>query len=151
MKKVTLAVFLFVGSFIFSCTSSDDSQMILDVPNLVQKLPEEVVGVLGEPDTVYYDQVFNKKFLVQRYKEHDLEIQYLNGKSNDIILNDASLIEFKQESLNRFGIKPAIPTVFRDKEMIKWKNHSGLKTINFYNVKLDSVGNIINFTIFFKG
>lgn len=154
MKGLRIFFFLtmFFNSLFFSCSvnQKDEAGIILDIPTLINKLPSEIVNLLGEPDTIYYDQVLNKKFLVHRYVKHDIEIQYLKGKANDIIVNDPLSIEFKAESLSYFGIKPAIPTVFRENEMIKWKNYSGLKTINFYKVKKDNFGNIISFKIYFK-
>lgn len=155
MKLMKLIIyicsFLICSSF-YSCSESpsDQAGLILNIPSLVNKLPNEVAEILGEPDTVYYDQVLNKKFFVQRYKRHDIEIQYLKGRANDIIVNQPWPVDFEAGSLRYFGIKPAQPTVYHENEMIKWKNHSGLKTINFYKVRKDSTGNIISYKIFFK-
>lgn len=150
--KFLFGIFIAIYFYFCGCAKSEikEKDIILDIPNLIEKSPTEVVTILGEPDTVYYEQVLRKKFLVQRYRKHDIEIQYLNGKSNDIVINDPLPIEFKMESLNLLGIKPALPTEYREKEILKWKNYSGLKTINFYKVRTNSAGNIISFKIFFK-
>lgn len=154
MKNIRNSLGLFIVFwFCFSACSESklkEESIILNIPNLIHKTPTEVVAILGKPDTVYYEQVLRKTFLVQRYKNLDLEIQYIKGKSNDIIINDPIPIEFKKESLSLFGIKPAQPTEHREKEMLKWKNYSGLKTINFYKVRTDSAGNIVSYKIFFK-
>lgn len=153
--KNLLSLFLgLVGAitvFSISCSSptTEEVGLVLDIPNLVHKTPTEVVEILGEPDTSYYVRILTKTFLVHGYKDHDIKIQYLKGKSDDIVVNDPQ-VEFKEESLRHFGIEPAPPTVFREKAMLKWKNYSGLKTINFYNVTTDSLGNIRSYKIYFK-
>ncbi len=124
--------------------------IVLDIPHLIQHSPTEVVEILGEPDTTYTLQILSRKILVQRYKKFDLEIQYLKGKSNDIIINDPLHIPFSPESLKYFGLKEATPTSFQENKAIKWKNYNGLKTIHFYKVQKDSTGNIVSYKIFFR-
>lgn len=153
MNKIALLALMFgATTWFWSCSPNriEEGGLILDIPILINKTPTEVVEILGEPDTSYYEQVLAKSFLVHRYKKHDIEVQYLKGKSNDIIINEPLPVKFDPESLKHFGLKPIEPTVSREKGMLKWKNYSGLKTINFYKVRVDSAGNIIGYKIFFK-
>jgi hypothetical protein len=149
--KLTGLISLFVICFI-GCNSANEEFTIKQITN---KLPEEVVEILGEPDSAYFQTVVTKRFFTQRYNQlegkYDVEIQYLSGRSNDIIITD--IIDdhpYDEKVLVNFGLPEAPPTETLPNGYFKWKGFEGFHVVNVYSTHLDDSGVADDFKIFFK-
>jgi hypothetical protein len=145
MSRVTI-IFCAVW-FLVSC-----KQTILDVEEVADKTPQQVVKILGTPDTAYTQVFVTKPVFTQIYRrEFEIEIMYPEGLSTDIVVFDAApRLPFESGIIERFGLQHISPSDVVANTYIKWKNYPGYKTINFFVTDLDSAGNVEQFRLFFK-
>lgn len=141
-----LGVFLIAG-----CTPVEPDDLVFDAPKLVAKSPEEVVELLGEPDTSYYRPFLNKRYFIQYYNQYGVEVRHLNGSVSEIIVQQPYPLKFAPETITRFGIAYTEPSEYDSLAMIMWKNIEGIKVVNFYlrgELKPDSIEH--SYHIFFN-
>lgn len=145
MSRIT--IILCTVLCLVSCT-----QPILDVEEVADKTPQQVVEILGKPDTAYTQVFVTKHVFTQIYKrEFEIEIMYPEGLSTDIVVFDvAPKLPFEAEIIEKFGLPQIPPSDIVENTYIKWKNYPGYKTINFFVTDLDSAGNMEQFRLFFK-
>jgi len=128
-------------------------QTILDVEEVADKTPQQVVEILGKPDTAYTQVFVTKHVFTQIYRrEFEIEIMYPDGLSTDIVVFDAApKLPFEAGIIEKFGLQQMMPpSDVVANTYIKWKNYPGYKTINFFVTDLDSTGNVEQFRLFFK-
>jgi hypothetical protein len=144
---VRVAFALCVLASIGACESP-----VCNVEEIADKTPQEVVNILGEPDTAYTQVIVTKPIFTQIYKrEFDIEIMYPDGLSTDIVVFDAApKLPFEAGIIEKFGLQQIPPSDVVANTYIKWKNYPGYKTINFFVTDLDSAGNVEQFRLFFK-
>ncbi len=122
------------------------------VLEIKDRTPAQVIDILGEPDTSFTQRVATKEIFTQIYQgTYRIEIMYPEGLSTDIVIHDPIRhLPLEPSTITRFGIKEIPPSDELAKGYIKWKNHAGFKTINFFVTDLDSAGNVSQYKIFFK-
>jgi hypothetical protein len=135
--------------------SCDTDSRKFDVREITHKLPEEVEAIMGKPDTSYFHTVVTKRFFAQEYHQvngkFDLEIQYIDGRSDDIIVTNLSDDHpFNPEVLSLFGLPVATPTETFENGYFKWKDFEGYHIINAYSTHLDDSGRVDEYKVFFK-
>lgn len=146
------AFYLLVILLITSCAQKDETNIILDVRSIINKSPEEVVEILGEPDTTYTERILGKALFCQRYTKHNIEIQYPESLSTDIVIYGPHELPFTQSALKAFNIKyqKKHPSQYEKDVLMRWYDFDEFEAISFYNVRKDSLGQINNYSIFFK-
>ncbi|MEM6845075.1 MAG: hypothetical protein AAF632_22875 [Bacteroidota bacterium] len=118
-------------TLLWSC-NSHDQKFVFDAPSLVGKSPTEVTEILGKPDTIFNRTFFGKQYFIQYYDEYGVEVRHYQGTIKGIIINEPYPLEFKPETISKFGIDYVEPTKYDSSAMIMWKNIEGFKVINFY-------------------
>lgn len=147
-----MRMLFFLGTLttLWSCSGK---KLILDVPKIMNRTPQEVIGVLGEPDSAFTQFIVTKVIFTQIYnRQFNVEIMYPEGLATDIVVYDpAPDLPFEPETLEHFGLSADIaPSDTMKETYIKWKNYPGFKTINLFVTKLDSIGQVSQYLIFFK-
>lgn len=151
MVKKNYRWILLVQLLLVSC-SLKDQDVILDVKKIIYKTPEEVVTMLGNPDSTYTIRILNKVIFCQWYEENGIEIQYHDsGLSTDILVKGPHGLSFDPSALKAFNLDIHVPpSQFMEKELIRWYNMDEFAGISFYRVQWDEQKNVKNYTIFFK-
>jgi hypothetical protein len=155
MRKSVLSLSILSFFLIQSCEQSDNlkekDSLIFNIPELVNKTPEQVIKILGEPDSAYTQYVVTIPVYTQWYGEKGLEIQYLEPEklSKDIVIHNAGPLLFEPSTLALFGLEPTTPTISNPRSNLRWSDLQGYKTIHFYNRQEDANGDI-RFQIYFK-
>lgn len=123
----------------------------LDILSIFDKSPEEVIAVLGQPDSSYTQYVVTIPVYTQWYGEHHLEIQYLepDKRSRDIVLHQSDGVSFGPEGLKAFGLQAAIPKV-NNPNNLRWDNQQGFSIIHFYARQTNPATGEEEFKVFFK-
>ena len=124
--------------------------VILDVSSVVNKTPEEVIRILGTPDTTYTERILGKTIFCQRYVAHNIEIQYPESLSTDIVIYGPHGLPFTQSALKAFNIRQQHPAQYERDAVMRWYDLDKFAAVSFYNVVKGSDGGIDNFTIYFK-
>ena len=137
----------------WACTPNEKEgkNLIVNVPEIINKTPEEVVAILGKPDTAFVQNVVTLRFHTQLYYELDsLEIQYLEGTSKDIVVHKPLPLPLNKMTLKAYGLEPKEPTGNVLDEVLRWENYEGFKMVNMYAIHKDKDGKIDDYKIFFK-
>ena len=134
------------------CTEDRSAEIIFDVSAIANKAPEDVVSMLGKPDSVYVLRVMGKAIPCQYYKALNLEIQYSGSRATDIVVYGAGDLPFDQTALSAFNLdyQKHHPSDYRRGSFIRWTEFDEFSTISFYNTKKDTLNNIATYDIFFK-
>lgn len=136
-----------------SCdTHSKENNLILDVRKVINKAPHEVEIIMGKPDTTYIERIVGRGVFVQRYAKSDIEIQYWDNRSTDIIVHRPHGLPFNQNALKGFNLpyKKKHPSQYAKGAYMRWYNFDEFETIGLYNVQKDNAGRIQNFSVYFK-
>jgi hypothetical protein len=154
---LSLRIFLSVSVALLSllaggCSVGHSSEVLLDVPSVINKTPVEVVELLGEPDTTYIETILGRKLFCQRYDKHNIEIQFPDSLSTEIVVYGPHGLPFTQSALKAFNIphQKAHPSQHEKNRLMRWYDYKEFEAISFYNVQEDAAGAIENFSIFFK-
>ncbi|WKN42034.1 hypothetical protein [Tunicatimonas pelagia] len=121
---------LLISWLLCCCTPSND--IVFDALSLVNKSPTEVAEILGQPDTIFQRTFFGKQYFIQYYNEYGVEVRHYQGKVRGVIVNEPYPLEFKPETITKFGIDYVEPTKYDSLSTIVWKNIEGFKVVNFY-------------------
>ena len=151
--KIRIFLLLFVALILLTgCNNGRDPKLILDVASVINKTPDEVIAVLGEPDTTYIEKVVGKEIFCQRFGRHNIEIQYPELLSTDIVIYGPHDLPFTQVALKAFNVEyhQQHPSHFEHDAVMRWYDLNEFEAISFYNVKKDATGDIDNFYIYFK-
>ncbi len=137
---------------VLSCGQPDRRDVVLDVKSIVNKSPEEVESILGEPDSVYTIQMMGASIPCQLYMNRRVEVQYSGLRASDIIVHAWPGLSFSQTTLARFNLDYRMkhPADYRRDALIRWVDFDQFSAISFYNPKYDSLNNTMSFDIFFK-
>jgi hypothetical protein len=151
MKILNILFAVFVLFLLGGCDKKA-SGLVLDVRSVINKTPSQVADVLGEPDTTYVERILGKQIFCQRYRTHNIEIQYPEELSTDIVIYGPHDLPFTQEALKAFSLPHSKyhPKQFERDALLRWYDFDEFQTISFYNVEKDSAGKIRNFSVFFK-
>jgi hypothetical protein len=143
---------LVVSMMLFACNPGDGPGIILDIRNVVNKTPEQVVEILGEPDTTYTERILGKEIYCQKYYRNNIEIQYPESLSTDVVVYGPHGLPFTQSGLKAFDLsyQKQHPSQYEKETLMRWYDFENFEAISFYDVQKDSVGRIKNYTIFFK-
>lgn len=148
IKRCLLSSVVFLAC---ACGQKESSDIILDVKQIANKRPEQVVKLLGEPDSTYYIRIFGRSIFCQLYKPHNIEIQYPETLATDIVIYGPHGLPFSHEALKAFNVNHKIhPNEYIEGQLWRWYDQEGFSTISLYNTDKDTTGRILNFNIFFK-
>lgn len=152
--RSNIALPLLLVFSILSCRdqgAANDS-VILDVKRIVNKSPEEVEEILGEPDSAYTITVMGKRIFCQAYAGNSIEIQYPDRRARDILVTDQTRLAFDQTALSAFGLdyKKQHPSDYKKGSFIRWSNFDDFSAISLYATEKDSLNRVTAFNIFFK-
>lgn len=152
-KPCNLCLYAITFILFYSCTLNEKKgeNLIVDIPEIINKTPEEVVAILGEPDTAFVQMVVTLRFHTQLYYDLDsLEIQYLDGTSKDIVVHKPLPLPLNKMTLEAFGLESKEPTDKVLDEVLRWENYEGFKMVNMYAIHKDKHSKIDDYKIFFK-
>jgi hypothetical protein len=150
MKQLQI---LFTALVLFSaCSSKEESGVILDVRAVMNKKPSEVIEILGPPDSTYTEKILGHEIFCQRYREHNIEIQYPDSVSTDIVVYGPHGLPFNQTALKAFKLpyQKRHPSQHMKESLMRWYDFDEFEAISMYNVDKDTTGAIRNFNIYFK-
>ena len=140
-----------VAILVVGCSSQTQETVVFPVTDIILKTPQQVEDKLGTPDSAYTIRIMGKPIYCQRYNRHNVEIQFLEGQASDIVVNGPHGLPFNPTALREFGIAEKIhPSDYQKGRYIRWSNTKQFSAISFYNPELDSLGRIVNFSVFFK-
>ncbi len=134
----------------FSCSQERTTrEYIMDIPMIANKTPEEVVSILGEPDSTYIQKRGSKKVPVHIYTPYKIEVYYPSGKATEVLVNKTGNLQYNENSLSFFNIKPSTPNKEKSLAAYKWSDVEGFKNITFFsdNIQADTVS---SFKMFFN-
>ncbi len=155
MRKFILPLSILFICLLQACAEKDNlkekDSILFNIPELVNKTPEQVIEILGEPDSAYTQYVVTIPVYTQWWNDKGLEIQYLepDKRSKDIVIHKAGPLPFDPSTLALFGLEPMSPTVSNPRSNLRWSDMQGFKTIHFYN-RLENQNGEVNFQLFFK-
>lgn len=155
MKKIYRSAGMLAGfAALLSMTAceqplAESEKIVLDIPAIANKTPEEVVAALGQPDSVYLQKRGRKKVAVQLYKPHQIEIYFPAGKASEILVNKPAPLPYHERALSSFNIEPRSPDQANDNAAIKWSNIQGFKYITFFSHQIQA-DTVSDFKIFFN-
>ena len=146
----SLIIASFTG-FLFVACDNRSEDYILDVKEILNKTPHQVEQILGKPDSTYTIKVFTKEYFAQRYFESNVEIQYPEGTSTDIVVYGPHGLPFDVSSTKAFNLEiQKSPDQYRENQLIRWYDIDEFASVTFYHPEFDSAGKVTNFHIFFK-
>lgn len=148
--NLTLKLSFLVLLFSIACQTSS-SNLIIDVPQVVDKNPEEIRQILGDPDSVAMQPIFRQKVLTYYYTRHDVELRFFNGHASEILVRKTDDIPFEAASLSLFGLDPTSPEEFIPDMLMRWGNYDQFKTVTFYTKHRDAEGRPEIYELFFRG
>ncbi|MDN5201656.1 hypothetical protein QQ008_09795 [Fulvivirgaceae bacterium BMA10] len=146
-----IGIQLFCIILCWSCSSDDSEKIVSNIKSFKDKTPFEIETILGKPDTSYTKNILTNKYFIQHYKSHKTDIRHLNGKVAEVILHEPENLNFRPETIEKFGFEFVEPTKYDPAAMISWKDLEGFSDISFYLVgtKNDNPSEP-NFKIFFN-
>jgi len=149
MRFVT---FYLIAAIAFGCNvGKKEENIILPVKEIAHKDHIEVERILGKPDTTYTLVIMGKAIFCQKYNKHNIEIQYPNSKATDIIVYGPHQLPFDHTALEAFGLNYNVhPSDYMRNRYIRWSDVGEFSAISFYDPQIDTLDNIVNYTIFFK-
>lgn len=134
-----------------SCKNSD-SDIIIDIDEVINKSNDEVIGILGKPDTAYWQPIFNKKVYTTVYTPYKVEFRYFNGVASDIIVRQPGDLSFHPASLARFGIPKSDPDKREPNVLLRWDHPTDrIRMITMYAKKAGDDGQPSVYEFYFKG
>ncbi|HYF67867.1 MAG TPA: hypothetical protein VD884_07020 [Ohtaekwangia sp.] len=135
-----------------ACSPVAKNDVIIDIKSIVNKNPEQVIEMLGNPDSSYNKIIFGKAYFIQQYEKlNEAEIRFLNNVAHEVIINRTHGIDFNPTSLNKFGFEEKAPSSFDTTAFYAWKNLDDIQIANMYLIgtrKTDSTKH--NFKIYFR-
>lgn len=146
-KMLVLLILLLSAS---ACGPADKrEQIVLDIPAIAHKTQEQLLAILGQPDSSYYQKRGGRKIPVQLYQPHQIEVYFPAGKATEIVVNEPGPMWYNEASLSYFNIEPMAPNRERSKAAMKWSEVQGFKYITFFsqNIQADTVS---SFRMFFN-
>jgi hypothetical protein len=146
-----LKCLFFCAAAIVALGCSDDKKILFPVTDIVLKSPQLVEERLGKPDSAYTIRIMGKPIYCQRYDQFNVEVQFMGGQASDIVMYGPHGLPFDQTALKALGIAEKIhPADYKKGRYIRWTDTKEFSAISFYNPEFDSLGRIINFSVFLK-
>jgi|GEM_PF-3158961 len=129
----------------------DKNNVIFDAKQLKNKSADEVVQILGEPDTTYNKWIMGKEHYILRYfRLYDTEVRELKGKTTAVLVHEAQDLGFKPTLIEQFGFSYVEPQTIDQDNYYSWKNLEGLENVSMYKVgKKMKPGQTLQFDIYF--
>jgi len=152
LEKRKFLIRLCIVCLLVFWSSCKDKSVIVDINSVINKSNEEVINTLGEPDTTYWQPIFNKKILTAEYTRYRIEFRYFEGKASDIIVRNPTELEFAASTLKRFGLPESAPDKIEKDVLLRWDNPAeDIKMVSFYSKKRDDNGDPLIYEFYFKG
>ena len=106
-----------------SCYRARKVELILDVPKIINKSPEENIITLGKPDSIYqFESTFGFAH-VHFYQQHEISIYYNQNQAREIRIHNPKPIRFDKKFIQHIGINPPnAPDYVIDSVIISWNN-----------------------------
>lgn len=149
MRYLTLILLFFLTVGCESFSKKEKTNVVIDIPELINKSPKEVETILGTPDNSYYKVAFNHKVLVYEYK--NMEVRFPKNIASEIVIKNPVPFKYEPETLKSYGIIADKPTKVVSDGFMKWENIPKFKVVSMYIKHLDEEGNVDNYNILFTG
>jgi hypothetical protein len=146
-------LFLSIISLFLFASCAPQTDIIFDVPKIVNKTQPEVIELIGEPDSSYNTFALGRAIPTHLYlsQSHRIEILYPNKKATEIIVNHPQPLPFSSEALPHFNVKPSIPpsdSVYNT--VLTWSGLQDFKKVSIFAMQLDENGQPDKWQIFFR-
>ena len=115
--------------------------LVLNVPAIAWKSPEEVARVLGPPERTNGAQLGSN--LRNRYHRGTIEIVFVDGKACWIKLYNTRNLEFSKDMLPKLGLPAAKPTYVNSCHVMSWSNLANLKEVSVYAGENGAVSSVL--------
>ena len=135
-----------------SCNQTKTT-ILIDAKEVLSKKEEEVIELLGKPDSTYYIPMLNKKIFTQLYYKgtYDIEVRYSKDRSESILINRNNDLPFSKEALVTLGIEGiGEPDSCKPNLYLTWNNNRGFEKINIYSTYLAEDGTVEEFKVYVK-
>lgn len=104
--------------------------LVLNVPAIARRSPDEVQLLLGSPDTADGPQV---SLQVKRtYQRGRVEIVYVENRAKWIKLYDGRDLVFGPDALPKLGLPALRPTYRNPNHVMSWQNLPRLQEVSLY-------------------
>lgn len=115
--------------------------LVLNVPAIARRSPDEVQLLLGPPDTADGPQV---SLQVKRtYQRGRVEIVYVENRAKWIKLYDGRDLAFGTEALPKLGLPALRPTYRNPDHVMSWQNIPHLQEISLYAGTAGKVSSVL--------
>jgi len=115
--------------------------LVLNVPAIALKSPEEVARVLGPPDRSNGAQLSAN--VRNRYQRGAVEVVFVEGRASWIKLYNTRHLRFSAEILPKLGLPIAKPTYVNSSHVMSWSNLPNLKEVSVYSGENGAVSSIL--------
>jgi hypothetical protein len=115
--------------------------LVLNVPAIALKSPEEVARVMGPPDRSNGVQLSAN--VRNRYRRGAVEIVFVEGRASWIKLYNTRHLPFSVEILPKLGLPLAKPTYVNSNHVMSWSNLPNLKEVSVYAGEKGAVSSIL--------
>ena len=115
--------------------------LVLNVPAIALKTPEEVARVLGPPERTAGASLGAS--VRNRYHRGTIEIVFVDGKACWIKLYNTRDLEFSRDVLPRLGLPSAKPTYVNARHVMSWSNLANLKEVSIYGGEHGGVSSVL--------
>lgn len=151
MKYIILVFVIFTIIGCESTSTKEETNILVNIPELINRSPEEVEKILGTPDNSYFKVAFRHKVLVYEYEAENMEVRFPKNIASEIIIKNPLPFKYEPNTLKSYGITAAKPTKVVTDGFMKWENIPGFKVVSMYIKHLDTEGKVDNFDILFTG
>ncbi|MDX2302171.1 MAG: hypothetical protein NW226_05190 [Microscillaceae bacterium] len=140
IQRILLITLTALSAYLYSCNSSGTAKerMLLNVPLVINKSSEDIVDMMGKPDSIYNFGSSLGPALVHRYKRNGIEIYYVNNQAKEIIIREPKPVKFDMNYIKYIGIIPKDPPDYIiDSTVISWSNIPGYAEIALITQAVD--------------
>ncbi len=144
---------IFLLAFLwFACAQNSKTEKHLPpLGQLANKTPDQLLELVGPPDSVFVQFVVTKQMLTHHYRGKDylLEIQFPKGMSTDLIVVNPP-VSFDKLNLEIFGLRDSKPTEDVESAYKKWRKIEPFKIINAYVTNRTPGNRVLTYSVYFK-
>ncbi|UCG84914.1 MAG: hypothetical protein JSW71_13295 [Gemmatimonadota bacterium] len=116
-------------------------RLVLNVPAIALKSPEEVANVLGPPERTNGAQLTAN--VRNRYQRGSVEVVFVEGKASWIKLFNTRSLQFSKEILPKLGLPSAKPTYVNSSHVMSWSNLANLQEVSVYGGENGTISSIL--------
>ena len=115
--------------------------LVLNVPSIARRSPEEVAVILGPPERNNGAQLSANVRNV--YHRGAIEIVFVDGKASWIKLYNTRKLPFSKLILSKLGLPQAKPTYVNARHVMSWSNLANLQEVSVYAGENGTVSSVL--------